>query len=177
MFITQVLVSSHQCKPYFNTLTVFPRSTVTRRTRQRVNVSTCVPSCIDYITSNRISLKRRQQRRMTSAASSLSIVRLAEHQIAIIPLINHPSLSLLEEDHHHPVHPPHSETRSFPTVQQASTQTPYLTMAQVTTTTRGTAKGYGSNVPHHPLHPSPISQPASCKGWAHLGPLHRDHLC
>ena len=51
--------------------TVFPRSTITRTTRQRVNVSTCVPSCIDYITSNRISLKRRQQRKMTSPAGSL----------------------------------------------------------------------------------------------------------
>ena len=167
MFITQVLVSSHQRKPYFDALTIFPKSTITRTTRQRVNVSTCVRSCINYITSNRISLKRREQRRMTSAASSLSILRLGEHQIAIIPLINHPSLSLLEEDHHHPVHPPHSETRSFQTVQQASIQTPYPTMAQTTATIRRTTKGYGSNVPHHPLHPSPISQPASSKGWAH----------
>ena len=50
------------------------------------------------ITSNNLqapapssSLNGRQQRRMTSPAGALNIVRLGEHQIATIPLIHHPS--------------------------------------------------------------------------------------
>ncbi|EDQ99200.1 uncharacterized protein LACBIDRAFT_335261 [Laccaria bicolor S238N-H82] len=55
------------------------------------------------------------------------------------------------EDHHHPVHPLHSETRSFQTPQQGSIQTLSPTTAQTTTTTEGN----GSNLPHRPPHTSP----------------------
>ena len=47
---------------------------------------------------------------MTSPAGSLAIVSLGEVQIATIPLINHPSLSLLEVGRRQPIHPPHFKT-------------------------------------------------------------------
>ncbi|EDQ99198.1 uncharacterized protein LACBIDRAFT_335256 [Laccaria bicolor S238N-H82] len=76
-------------------------------------------------------------------------------------------LILLEEGHHHPVHLPHSATRSFQGTRQTSIQTPSPTTAQTTTTmSRKTTKECGSNVPDHPPHPSPISQRTSSKEWA-----------
>ena len=89
-------------------------------TRQRFNLRPFVHRLYNLQAPAPLSLKGGLQRRMTSHAGSLSIVCLGDRQIVTIPLINHPSLSLREEGHHHPVHPPHSKPRSFPIVQQAS---------------------------------------------------------